>query len=225
MAAITDYASLVAAVSKRLGRADINTASAEDVVQMAQLRVIRDVVNRGGVLVQDETVTGTLSIGVAELALPTGYQGTRTLKLTGDCETTLHVVAFDVLTEKHTGKGAPKAYAVYGGNIVLGPTPDQDYAYQWLYTKDIPRLASSGTGTVTTNYLTTNAPDVIFYATLLEMCDQARDAESIQRYTQAYAYALDALCKNVSKQRYADMPPQLSSGYRGRYNIYSDRNV
>jgi len=59
--------------------------------------------------------------------------------------------------------GPPGYYSIQGSQIRVSPIPNQEYIFQISYWANFPQL----TGTVTTNWLTANAPDAILLASLV----------------------------------------------------------
>ncbi len=76
--------------------------------------------------------------------------------------------------QDRTQTGLPKYYCDYGYyNILVAPTPDQNYPFEWSYLELPEPLSISNQ----TNWLTNYAPDVIFYGTLLEAIPYLKDDE------------------------------------------------
>lgn len=77
-----------------------------------------------------------------------------------------------------------------GNNFFISPTPDQDYFYQLTYLRRIDSISDRQLNT--TNILTNNYPDLLFYACFLEALAYLRDDERIAVYEQNYQRALES---------------------------------
>lgn len=79
--------------------------------------------------------------------------------------------------------GAPRFYSDYDYNhwLIL-PTPDAAYPYQVLYW-ELPQLLDD---TTTTNWLTTYAPNLLLYASLVEMAPFLKEDTRLQMWESMY---------------------------------------
>lgn len=85
---------------------------------------------------------------------------------------------------------APIYYADYGyNNILISPTPDQDYPWEFCYLS-LPEPLNS---TSQTNWLTNYAPDVLLYASLLEAMPFLKNDDRIQVWSSLYEKGLESL--------------------------------
>lgn len=89
-----------------------------------------------------------------------------------------------------TQTGAPRYYTDYDYNHWLFlPTPGENYPYQVMYWQ-LPELLDD---TTTTNWLTTYAPNLLLYGSLLEMAMFLKNTELMATYQQMYDRALLAM--------------------------------
>lgn len=97
-------------------------------------------------------------------------------------------------------RGTPKYYASdYNYNFwFVVPTPDAAYPYESLYY-ETPQFIDE---TITTNFLTENAPEVLLYATLLETAVYLKDDERVQVWKGYYETAKAALGEEDIKRIY-----------------------
>lgn len=94
----------------------------------------------------------------------------------------------------------PQYYSDYGYyNIIIAPTPDQAYPFEYAYLQ-LPEPLSSANQT---NWITDYAPDVLFYAILLEAVPFLKNDERIPVWESAYARGLASL-NNQDDQRRVD---------------------
>lgn len=99
-----------------------------------------------------------------------------------------------------TVTGVPQYYSDYGYyNLIIAPTPDQAYPFEYAYLQLPAQLSTSNQ----TNWLTDYAPDVLFYAILLEAVPFLKNDERIPVWENAYARGLASL-NNQDDLRKAD---------------------
>lgn len=157
--AITDYATLAAAVSDYNPHGEVPSKVATW-VQLAEARMSRELRCRE----MTEEATGTLS--GAELTLPSDFIETVDFRIstTLSGETPLERRSLSDLLSRYmvASTGLPEAYAIDGTVLRVAPTPDDDYAYTLVYLARIPSLQSAA------NWLIALAPDLYLYAVLAE---------------------------------------------------------
>lgn len=87
----------------------------------------------------------------------------------------------DDLRDRHSAPGVPNWFAMFGTQIEVLPTPDQDYMVEMVYRQNIPALNTTPTvngvvqSLITTNWLLTAAPDAYLYGVLMEAAPFLRD--------------------------------------------------
>jgi hypothetical protein len=88
-----------------------------------------------------------------------------------------------------TKTGAPLYYSDYGyNNILIVPTPDVSYPYAWAYLS-VPDPIDE---THQRNYLTDEAPDLLFYATMVQVQLYLKNDERLQVWEAKYTKSLGA---------------------------------
>jgi hypothetical protein len=85
--------------------------------------------------------------------------------------------------------GRPRYFTVFGDELELAPTPDDDYTIEMVYRKNIPALTS----VATTNWLLLFAPDLYLYGALLESAPYIKEDGRIQTWALGLQTALDGL--------------------------------
>lgn len=99
-----------------------------------------------------------------------------------------------------TATGTPRFYADYDFNHwLIVPTPDSAYPVEILYY-ELPPLLDE---TTQTNWITTNAPQLLLYGALLEATPFLKNDERIPVWQSFYDRALAAL-NNEDMQRQTD---------------------
>lgn len=158
--AITDYATLQAAIANWLHRGDLS-AVIPDFIVLAEQELSNDLDAR-----EMEARVNLLTIaGEQYIDLPTDVLEMRRLSVQSDPVQVLKYITPDELSDSFSPSfaGKPFAFAVIGGQLQLSPTPDTEYTLELAYKQRIPALSNSAT----TNWLISAYPAVYLYAALL----------------------------------------------------------
>jgi hypothetical protein len=84
----------------------------------------------------------------------------------------------------------PEFYCDYDYNhILIVPTPDAIYPYEWNYWQQPPLLDAANQ----TNWLTDYAPQALLYGSLVQMLPFLKDGPWTKEWTDKYAAELGAL--------------------------------
>lgn len=95
-------------------------------------------------------------------------------------------------------KDAPTFYADYNANhFYLAATPDEPYPFELVYYARLEPLSASNN----VNWLTTNAPQVLLYACLLEAAMWKKNPAAEQKWMQQYAIATGGQVDQDSKRK------------------------
>lgn len=98
----------------------------------------------------------------------------------------------------------PQFYDDYAyDHLIIAPTPDQAYPFEYSYLELPEPLGPS----VSTNWLTNNAPDLLLYACMLEAVVFLKIDERIQTWQTYYDRALRSITTQ-DEQRYVDRTSQ-----------------
>lgn len=157
--AISSYATLVTAIGNWLNRSDL-ASYIPDFVSLAEARVYREL--RLNAMLT--SFSGTTSSGV--IAVPSDFLEFSRVHVATDPITPLTVVTPDYIYStwpNRSADGIPRVIARDGSNFVFGPFPDSDYSILGSYYKRMTALVSAST-----NWFTSNAPDLLLYASLVE---------------------------------------------------------
>jgi len=203
MAYVLTYNSLVTAVQNYLERIDSQFISEIPLfIMLGERRVARDL----KILGLKVFITDNLLPEQQILQKPTRWLNTSTFNIgTG---TSLNTRA-QVLQRSYeycriywpdpTQKDQPKYFSDYDFNHwLIVPTPDQAYPYEIAYY-ETPQLIDD---TVSTNFLTETAPDILLYATLLETASYLKDDERLQIWLKYYETAKAALTEEDMRRVY-----------------------
>jgi hypothetical protein len=194
MTTITDYTTLVAAVTEYLGRDQDTTLIARipTFVQLSEAKFnrtlfVRQMEERSTALVD------TTSTEPEFISLPSDFQSMRRIRLssvTGKPRLEfLSGAQIDEFRYSESNVAAqPRYFTIIGSEIELLPTPNDAYTIEMVYRKNVPDLATNST-----NWLLTLAPDAYLYGALLEASPYLKNDQRIQVWAAGFSNAIDGL--------------------------------
>lgn len=212
MTANLTYNTLVDRIEDWIERNDLSLqTNIPTAIMLAQRRLDNNI----RVLGQVKAVTGTfippqINSSQAVLAKPEDWKNTldfsiATINSSGFYEiwNNLMLVSFDLLKiywPDQTQTGIPKYYADDGYNHwIVAPTPNFAYPIRTTYMEQFPPIDIANQ----TNWLTENAPEVIFYATLLEAIIFTQNDQRKELINAEFEKAIKAL-DNTDRERITD---------------------
>jgi hypothetical protein len=150
----------------------------------------------------DVKVTGTLTAANPMISKPSAFKAAKYMKIT--------VNSNDILLKKRqedfiidywpnsSQVDVPKYYTdASATQIRVAPTPDASYAYEIKHCAKPTKLSSTNP----TNYFVTSCTDVLFCATMLQMCIFTKSTEQINIWTQMYTVARDTWNRSNKRTR------------------------
>lgn len=97
--------------------------------------------------------------------------------------------------------GTPKYYANWDDNtLIVAPTPDATYTVELWYNATPVHLSN----TVTTSWLSNNAPEVLIYGGVAEAYSYLKNPQEMQLYQQMYAQAVQNLAQTQMGRKRRD---------------------
>ncbi|HJP69390.1 MAG TPA: hypothetical protein VJ846_10850 [Sphingomicrobium sp.] len=191
---ISSYTDLQTAIIEYAGRDtdSVFIARVPTYIQLFEAKCNRDLFTRQ----MEQRSTSTIDILQAEpefLALPSDFQSMRRIRLSsvqgkpflqfksGSQMDEFRMQADDVA-------GQPLYFTIFGSEIELGPTPDQDYTVEMIYRQNLPALASNST-----NWLLSLAPDAYLYGSLMEASAAIDNQSRLQVFALGLKTAMDDL--------------------------------
>lgn len=185
--AITTYTELQAAVKAWANRTDLD-AVIPDFIRLAEVRIWASF--RAKALTQDLSLP--YAISASGVTLPSDCISVVTLKDTVGTRTgEVEVVSYDRYAELQLQPyiaDQSKTYAVVTGREVLFLSAATDAGtISGKYLAKEPSLS----GSVATNYILTNYPDLYLFGSLLELCDYLKDDEGAIKYNLRFDKALE----------------------------------
>ena len=206
--AIGTYAELQTAVANWLDRDDL-TDRIPEFIALAEARFNRVLRLRS----MEAKYTANTVASQRNLALPASYIQMRNFQVNSSPLTTLSYVTpeiYDRLWGGSTG-GTPKFYTILANEVSFGPIPGSVMEVEMLFYKKFENLS----GSVATNWLITNAPDIYLYGSMLEAEPFIMNDERVQLWAAALERGVSDLQEQDNKDRHSGSALRVmnTSGY------------
>jgi hypothetical protein len=210
--ALSTYSELKTSVADWLNRSDLTT-NIPDFITLAEKRINRDL------RIRSMEVRNKLDT-VADKRyynLPPLYLQMRNIQLNTNPVTPLEFISLEMLDRLYGSDttGKPKAYSIVGDEIQLAPIPDGTYTLEVAHYASFTPLGDGSAGTVTTNWLTRNAPDLILYGSLLEAEPFLKNDERVPLWLSAYNNAVSKLTDADERDRHSGSTMRVRNVYSG----------
>ena len=210
--ALGTFTELKDAVADWLDRSDL-TARIPDFITLAEARLNRDLrIRPMEVRSSMETTSGQRYFN-----LPGGYLQMRNMQMNTNPITPLEYITPEMLDRLYGSDttGKPRAYTLIGDEIQLAPVPDSDYTVEMAFYEKFTPLGDGTSGTVTSNWLTTNAPDILLYGSLMEAEPFIKNDERIALWLNAYNSAVKKLQDADARDRHSGSAMRVRNIYSG----------
>ena len=211
--ALSTFTELKDAVADWLDRSDL-TARIPDFITLAETRINRELRIRPMEVRSSMTTTA----GSQYFNLPGGYIQMRNIQLNANPVTPLEYITPEMLDRLYGSSttGKPRAYTLIGDEIQLSPIPDSAYSLEMAFYEKFTPLGDGATGgTVVSNWLTLNAPDVLLYGALLEAEPFIKNDERVPVWLNGYSNAIDKLQKADARDRHSGSAMRVRNIYSG----------
>ena len=210
--ALGTFTELKDAIADWLDRSDL-TARIPDFIALAEARLNRELRIRP---MEVRSVAYTTS-GQKYFNLPGGYIQMRNIQLNTNPTTPLEYITPEMLDRLYGSSvtGKPRAYTLIGDEIQLAPIPDSAYELEMAFYEKFTPLGNGSAGTVTNNWLTANAPDVLLYGSLMEAEPFIKNDERVPVWLNGYSNAIDKLQKADSRDRHSGSAMRVRNIYSG----------
>lgn len=169
---ITTYAELQSSIADWLLRDDL-TSVIPTFISLAEAKFNRRI--RDYRMVK----RATAEVDTAYFAIPSDWQENIRFQLNTSPITTLEYVTPDQAAEEkrlYNSSGRPAFFTMIGDEFQIVPAPDSTYNAELTYYAKIPALSGSNTS----NWLLTKAPDIYLYGALMEAAPYLDDDARIQ---------------------------------------------
>jgi len=154
-----------------------------------------------------KNVTGVMTSGNKFLQKPSDFLASNSLSYVKNSENIflLHkdVNFIQEYTANPATTGSPIYYAQFDvNNFIVAPTPDSNYSVEIHYYYRPASLTTDNSGTT---WISTNAPDALLYACLIEAYTFMKgENDLIQLYNSRYAEAISRLKTFAEGRNYSD---------------------
>ena len=206
--AISNYTELQTAVANWLDRDDL-TARIPEFIALAEARFNRVLRIRS----MEAKYTANTVAGQRNLALPASYIQMRNFQVNSNPLTTLSYVTPEIYDRLWGGStsGTPKFYTILANEVSFGPIPATVMEVEMLFYKKFENLS----GSVATNWLITNAPDIYLYGSMLEAEPFIMNDERVPLWAQALHQGISDLQEQDNKDRHSGSALRVmnTSGY------------
>lgn len=180
------YAELKTAIANYLNRTDLTSYldTFIDTTEAELNRKIRD---------KDMITRATATADAQYLTLPTDWLEVINVEITSNDFAPLFQQSMESLdvyrNANNNSTGQPRYFAVVDGTLELAPTPDTAYTLQLTYYGKISALSDSNTS----NFISTNHPDVYLYGCLKQASIFLMEDERVPMFTAQFEKALEEM--------------------------------
>lgn len=198
MTTITSWATLKTEVANKLHRSDL-TSDIPLFIQLGESRIYRDLRVR-----QMETALSSV-IASGVIAVPSGYLELKNAYVNSTPTAPLIRKDAEFIYNRYptrSADGKPIYIAREGTNFIFGPYPDSAYTINGIYYKKLDLLSDSNTS----NWLITDAPDLILLASLAEAADWLRDDPRIAQWEAKYRAIKDRVQRRDEDEEFSGSP-------------------
>lgn len=200
---ITTYAELKTSVSNWLARSDLNSYVG-DFIALGEKRIYRDLRIRA----METALNSSIASGV--IAVPSGYVAMKYAYIEANPIGKLARKDAEWIYEKYPTRaadGQPCFFAREADNFIFGPYPDSTYTVKGVYYKRLDALSESNT----TNWLVTNAPDLLLFAALCEAAPFLKADNRIQVWETKYGMVKNSVQLEDDQEEFSGSPLQVTS--------------
>jgi hypothetical protein len=152
----------------------------------------------------EKALSGAIASGV--FAVPADYLEVKNLRTVGAPDRQLDrssVYELYALYPRNGYTGQPAAFARDGTNLVFGPSPDSNYTLAGTYYAKLPALGPSNTS----NWLITDAPDLILAAAMKEAAAYTMDADAVGYWEDRYQSYKAQVQSQDDREWFSGSPP------------------
>ena len=199
---ISTYAELQTAVGNWLKRTDLTTYI-PDFIRLGELRIYRDLRIRA----METALSGTTASGV--IAVPSGYASLKYAYINTSPVQWLERKDAEWIYANYPTRasdGTPKFIAREADNFIFGPYPSDGVAVAGIYYKKLDALSGSNT----TNWFTTNAPDLLLWAALCEAEPYLINDARVQLWESKYAATVTRVQAEDEREEFSGSPISVS---------------
>ncbi len=195
---ITTYDELKTAIGSWLNRSDL-TAYIPDFIMICEKRIYRNLRIRA----MEASLSSAIASGV--IAVPSGYVQFKHVYVDGTPVKRLTVKDAGYIYENYplrSADGRPEVISREVDNFIFGPYPDSAYTIKGTYYKRLDALSVSNT----TNWFTTNAPDLLLFGSLAEAEPFLKNDERVMLWEKKYLELEQSVQNEDDAENYSGSP-------------------
>lgn len=199
---IASYSELKTAVANWLNRSDL-TSYIPDFITLGENRIYRELRIR----TMETALSETIASGV--VAVPSTYVDLKFAYINSSPTTKLQRRTAEFIYEKYptrSSEGTPHFIAREASNFIFGPYPDSAYTVKGVYYARLTALSDSNT----TNWFTTNAPDILLWASLAEAEPFLKNDARVALWAAKYEAAKQGIQMEDKREEHSGSPPTAS---------------
>jgi len=197
------YSSLKQSIADWLARDDL-ASYVDGFIDIAEARVGL----RLRIRAMESSTTLTTTATVDYVALPTGFAGIRGVYRDGDPQSVMTYYTPEQLNNVRNSSRAPNAFTIRGDNMVFAGPTDDAYEIELHYYARFTALSDSNTS----NWLTTNAPQVLLYGALQAGAEFIRDEAQARMWGEKFERALAEVETADEGDKFGPAPRMMSEG-------------
>lgn len=196
---ISNYTELKTAVANWLNRSDL-TSYIPDFVALAEAKINREI----RIAAMESRVRSDAASGDVYVALPSDFLEAIRVSVISSPNRDLDYVAPGALDRMYASNdtGKPYVYTIEGDELRIAPKTDGVYTIELRYFAKFDALSASNT----TNWLTSNAPDLLLYMSLAEAEPFLKNDERIALWKGLASEAMEKIKTADMKSRYSGSP-------------------
>ena len=190
--ALNSFSTLKTAAQNWIDRTDI-ADRVDEFISLGEARIYRKLRIRA----MEKALSDTIASGV--ISVPSDYQALKHAYVNGSPVQWLEQQSTEYIYENYPTRSAtskPKFIAQDGGNFIFGPYPDSAYTIQGTYFASLTALSTG----IETNWFTSNAPDLLLYATLAEAAGFEMNDEKEAKWATRFERAAADLQKAYNRE-------------------------
>lgn len=202
--AISTYAELQTAI-ETWAEDTTHTALLPDFIALAEKKIFRRL--KGNDRLTVSTSTSTVA-GTSTISKPTRYKGVKHISLAaGGGSITIPRLNLDQAKDWYSfyENGVPRGWVEHSDSFEFSPIPDAVYVVTIEYYQERESLS----GSVATNDILTNFPDLYLQGSLMEFYDFLRDRDGKAMAAENLALAWDSVMKDITSRSAMGRPRVL----------------
>lgn len=202
MATITSFSTLKTELAGMLHRSDL-TSDLPLFIQLGELRIYRDLRIRA----METALSSAIASGV--IAVPSGYVDLKFAYINGAPVRTLEKKDAEWIYYNYPTRSAdstPNYIAREADNFIFGPYPDSAYTVKGIYWKKLTALSTDNE----TNWFTSNAPDLLLFASLCEAAPWIQEDARIPIWENKYALIRDRIQREDDREEFGGGPISMT---------------